>query len=155
VPSVKVRGAEKLARVADVLAEHADGRSLRNKMLRNIRLAAAPITAAQRASVAAGLPQRGGLAATVTGAGKFSVRSSLKGKRVGVTIVDSWPKHDMRAIDHGYIRHPLFGNRAHWYTTRAKPGLLTRPFWRHESAIRRAVIRAIDETAREIVKEIK
>jgi len=153
VASIEVRGKEKLARVADVLTAHADGKALRNKMRRSIRGEASAITRDQKAALAAGLGHRGGLAAEATGESRLSVNTRLAGKSVGVTIVDSWKGHDMKGIDSGLIRHPLFGNRKHWFSTRVPRLMLTRPVLAHRRRIQRAIIVGLDELATEIAKE--
>jgi hypothetical protein len=150
----RVTGTEKLERLATVLADHADGKALKNKLRKGIRAETGDITKDQRASLAAGLPKRGGAAATISGESKFSTRTGLVATRgVSVDIVDSWKGHDMPAIDAGTLRHPLFGHRKHWFDTRIKGRLLTRPFLQHRRGIERRIIVGLDELAAEIARE--
>jgi hypothetical protein len=149
----RVTGTEKLTRLAVVLADHADGKALKNKLRKGIRAETGAITKDQRASLAAGLPKRGGAAATISGESKLSTRTGLAGRGVSVDIVDSWKGHNMPAIDAGTLRHPLYGNRGHWYTTRIKRNLLTRPFLKHRRGIERRIIVGLDELAAEIARE--
>jgi hypothetical protein len=150
---IRVTGEEKLTRLAAVLADHADGKALKNKLRKGIRAETGDITKDQRASLASGLPKRGGAAATISGESKFSTRTGLAGRGVSVDIVDSWKGHDMPAIDDGTLRHPLYGNRKHWYDTRIKRNLLTKPFLKHRRGIERRIIVGLDELAAEIARE--
>lgn len=152
--SIEVRGKEKLTRVADVLTEHADGKSLRNKMRKSFRDEAGVITREQRAGLAAKMPHRGGLAERLAGEGRFSVRTTLSARSTGVTITDSWKGHDMKAVDAGLIRHPVFGRWLRNQAAQRVPrGTLSRPFIRHRRSIQLAIIRGLDELAAEIAKE--
>lgn len=63
---LKVRGADKLKRVAASLEKHAEGKTLRRELLLNISRAVRPIAKAQRANLKSRLPKRGGLAAAAS-----------------------------------------------------------------------------------------
>lgn len=151
MPSVEVKGQQKLGRLADLLEEKGNAAALKRRMTKAVRPVGETIAGYQRVSLAEKLPKRGGAAATVTGEAKLSVRTSYA--RAEVTIVDSWPGHSMRAIDRGTLRHPLFGNRKHWFDTRVVPGILTKPFLAHRRDAARAVSVEMDALLEEIAKE--
>ena len=154
MPSVQVRGAEKLTRLADVLASHGEGKSIRRRLSKTIRDESDHITKEQRTNLAARLPHRGGLAAEASTAGRFTIRTTLAGKSAGVTITDSWKGHDMRAIDAGLIRHPVFGRWLRGQRPQRVPAdLLTRPVIRNQLRLRFAIVRSLDALAAEIAKE--
>lgn len=152
----RVTGEAKLAHVAEVLAGHAAKKTIQRRLSRTIRDQSDHITKEQRAALAAGLPHRGGLAATVAGEGKFSIRTTLAGRSAGVTIVDSWKGHDMKAIDSGVIRHPFWGR---WFKGQGrhaqaiKPEMLTQPVMRNQLRLKFAINRTLDALAAEIAKE--
>lgn len=161
---VEIRGTEQLTRVARSLRDHADGGALKRRMLRGFRDEAAVITVEQRANLGARLPHRGGLAAAVAGDGRFSLRTSLAGKTASVSIRDSWQGHDMKAIDSGLIRHPVFDEQrlrlsskgeleSAWVSQRVPAGLASGPFNARRNNLRSKVLRSISEVAREIARE--
>lgn len=153
--SVRVKGQEKLARVARLMEHHGQARTIRRRMGKDIRSASDVITGEQRSALATGLPKRGGAATTITGQARLSTRISLaSAKSTGVTIVDSWKGHNMPAIDQGTLRHPLWGNRRFWFITSIRPGLLSRPVERNRRRVQVAIIRTLDALADEIARGI-
>lgn len=151
---IQIKGTEKLDRLVKVLEEHGDGRSIKNGLRRAIRGETGAITRDQQAGIAASLPHRGGLAETLASQGRFSTRSGFAGKSVAVDIVDSWKGHDMKAVEAGSIRHPVFGR---WLRNQAaqsvKGRLLSRPVLAHRRGIQRRIIVELDKLAAEIAKE--
>lgn len=152
---IRVTGEAKLARVVDLLAEHGSRRTIARRLSKTIRDQSDHITKEQRAALAAGLPHRGGLAATVAGEGKFSIRTSLAGRSAGVTIVDSWKGHDMKAIDRGLIRHPFWGrwSKGGNHAQAIPPEMLTKPVMRNQLRLKFAIGRTLDTLAEEIARE--
>ncbi len=98
----------------------ADSKALRKELLKGIQRASRPLKEAAQSSARANLPQSGGLAETV-GQAKFRTKTISGGKRVGVRVVATG-KHNIRAMDRGRLRHPVFGNRAVWVEQSIKPG---------------------------------
>lgn len=152
--SVQVRGKEQLTNLAAVLEAHGAGKSIRRALGRTIRDESAHITREQRSNLAQHLPHRGGLAAAVSGGGTFSIRTRFSGSSTGVTIVDSWKGHNMKAIDAGLIRHPVFGR---WIAGQApqpvKPDLLGAPVREHKLPLQLAIIRSLNVLAEKIARE--
>lgn len=115
---VRVYGADDIARVAAQVRKLGDGRTIPNEMTARIRRAVPPIRKAVKASALATLPAGGGLNAFVARAG---VRASVKrGPRsAGVSLVSGRKSRrgrtDLRRMNEGRTRHPLFGNRERWY----------------------------------------
>ena len=98
------------------------------------------------------LPRGGGLAARVAGA---NYRVQLKGGRnpgVRVTATERSGKPvDLNSIDRtGWVRHPLYGNRRHWYTTATTPGWFTRAAETATDGARAEIEEAVDRIEREI-----
>lgn len=59
---------------------------------------------------------------------------------------------DVAAVNRGRLRHPLFRNRLHWYTTTVLPGFVDRPIDRAGERIADVVRDARDDVADEIVR---
>jgi hypothetical protein len=83
-----------------------------------------------RANAKAILPGSGGLGAWVASA-RITVRFRDAGRSAGVSIKVSrkagdGDKADLKALDDsGAIRHPLYGNRGHWYGQSVPAGVFT------------------------------
>jgi hypothetical protein len=86
------------------------------------------------------LPKRGGLAAMIASSDS-NVRETPNGAQLSASS-----KHDITAMDRGRLRHPLFGNRAHWYTQAVRPGWWSIPIERSKPALQTAANRALENT---------
>jgi hypothetical protein len=76
-----------------------------------------------------------------TRAGIVSLRVEAKGKK---------DLRDAAAVDAGQLRHPLFGNRGHWYVTKVKPGFATGAVDETADQVADAVGDAIDKIVVEV-----
>jgi hypothetical protein len=98
------------------------------------------------------LPSSGGLNAWV--AGRLSVTSSTKlsGRDVGVLFRT---KHrgktglsDLPSINKGRVRHPLYGDRGHWYVTVVQAGFVNRALDDMGPEARKEFLLAVDAVIR-------
>ncbi len=125
-----VAGLLRKAAVKDLKAELRKGqRKAFTPLQKEIKLEAAAALPGMYAGVmakAVKVSVRTGFARTV-----FTVRIYARGK---VEL------RDVRSINAGRIRHPLFGNRRRWYTTQVRPGFVDRPVDRNWD-------RVVDESA--------
>lgn len=147
----KVIGARQLDTVARVLTEKGNSAALKRRMTKALNSTADPLKRDQLQSLASGLPKRGGASAQVSSETRITVQTSYV--RGTVTLVDRWPGHDMTAIDRGSLRHPLYGNREHWFDTAIPPGLLSVPFARNKRRVQVAMVREMNVLAQEIARE--
>lgn len=97
-----------------------------------------------RGSALSVLPRRGGLGALVAGS-RFTTRPLTTGARSTVTS-----RHDIAAMDRGRLRHPLFGNRGHWYQQAITPGWWTTVVKSQRARAQTEMERALDNIARSI-----
>jgi hypothetical protein len=141
-----VTGADQLADVGRKLS--AAGPRLRARMRRNIIIATAPITSEAKS----GWQGYGHLGAALAAATTTSVRTA--GRSVGVSVQvrgDRLPegKQGLPPLVEGLApwKHPLWGNRSHWYAQAPRPEL-TPAFDRHLPGVQVGVIEAVDETTR-------
>lgn len=144
---LQVKGANDLAKASRALRE-AGGPELVRRLTKNIRGEVAPAIKAVRRNARGRLPQSGGLAGTIARS-KMNTRVRTTPNTAEVTIVASH-EHDIRRINKGWVRHPLFGDRSRWYSQRVTPGWFTRPLDQRQTKIRGAVQRAIDDMIREL-----
>lgn len=107
--------------------------TLRRELYAGLQRAGKATIEGVKDSAAQSLPQAGGLADVVAGA-KYGIRQqgAQRGGAFSIRITASRQgsrgEMDLRALDErGVIRHPLYGNRHHWYTTRTRPGWFSEP----------------------------
>jgi hypothetical protein len=74
---------------------------------------------------------------------KATVKTSARGQR---------ENRDVRAIDAGRLRHPLFGRRKHWYTTTVKPRFVSDPMDLMVRRVSDGAQQAANEVADEILR---
>ena len=73
-----------------------------------------------------------------------SANTDFREKSAGVRIRMQKKGHDLAALNRGRLRHPLFGNRKHWYMQAIEPGFFTKPIEDDEEALKRRIQAAIE-----------
>ena len=144
---LETRGADDLAKLARRLKEVGD-KGLRRELYRGMQRATKPMKAAGRRAALADFPQRGGLNVRIARS-RMSTKTRTAGKSLGVAIVVSSPL-DLKAIERGRVRHPVFGNRKVWVTQDVKPHVITGAFAADEPQARREILAAIGDVARKL-----
>lgn len=94
------------------------------------------------------LPREGGLGTEVSQA-RITQSQRFAGQAVLVEITASH-EYDLAGIDRGRLRHPLYGNRRHWFTQRVKPRWWSDPTSKSGPKIRAALDDAMTAIARRI-----
>lgn len=149
---VKIEGTDRLQALA-VQLKAAD-----KVMLAGLRVqlkgVAALVIPAVRESAIATLPSSGGRNETGSRAlnervarAPYRATTTLGAKSVAVSVRSRAGNRHLKDINAGTVRHPLFGDRNHWYTTPVKPGYFTTPLEGMAPAIRvrmRVVMDATD-----------
>jgi hypothetical protein len=119
-----ITGGAELRRVAANLRK-GQARDLTVELRKGQRKAYAPLQAEVKANAAAMLP--GAYAAVMAKSVKVSVRSRFSAGAVITARVYARGKaelRDVRAVNAGAVRHPLFARRSRWYVTRITPGFV-------------------------------
>lgn len=147
---LRIEGADKIAEVSRRLKETGD-KELRREMARGINRATKPLKIAARAAVLAEYPKRGGLNEFVAKS-RFTTRTRGGGKNPGVRIVVNKAGHDIRALDRGRLRHPLYGNRRFWYTQQIKPEIISGALRAGAELVRRQLAEVLDDIAKRIAR---
>ncbi len=135
--SLSIKGAEQLGALAKRMrAEGEAGKGLKRELTSSITLATKPLRAKAKMEAQARLPQSGGLAAVVS---KASITSRVRtGRDPGVIIQARGDA--ARSTDRGFVRHPVFGNREVWVTTKVDPGWFTDTMRAGAPVVRKAVL---------------
>lgn len=140
-----VEGASEL-RAVSVRLKEAGLVDLRKEMNAKIRAATLPVRPMVRASALQVLPKRGGLNVWVA---KATTRTSVLtgAKTAGVVVRVSKRGHDMKDIDAGQVRHPVYGNRKKWAAQTVPAGFATTPMKKMAPVVGAACVKAMRETA--------
>ena len=130
-----------------------EDRTIVNEMAKEIRRAAMPVRKDVRTSALVTLPSGGGLNAW-TARASVTVQVRRSGPRAGVTIKagrrSTRGRADLRGLDAGRVRHPLWGNRRHWYSQGVTPGFFTDPVLAHRDDYVEACATAVLNAARKV-----
>lgn len=145
VADFEVRGSAELARLARGLKEAGNG-GLQRELRRRIRAAVKPVIPDVRQSAYRTLPKRGGLAERV-GKQAYGIRTAL-GSGASVRLAGRGMK-ELRDIDRGRLRHPVFGNRKVWKAQAVTPGFFSDAVERRAPKIRGEIAKAVGDVARQ------
>lgn len=119
--------------------------SIRRNVRKRIREAAVPLSKDVMREGAEDLP--GDMPGRFAGAGG-KVSQTATGIRFVIGRKGAYPAGPDRT---GKIRHPLYGNREHWYSTPTKSGTWTQAFDRHKDEALDVVGKVLDDVAKEIM----
>lgn len=125
---IRIDGGRKLAQLAADVRRLGNDRTIVNNLGKRVRKLGTPLKKAIRKSALTTLPRRGGLNKWVAAA-NIRVQIIRSQRTAGIRLIvgrDSvHGRSDIRRIDAGTTRHPLFGNRKHWYPQTVTPGYVT------------------------------
>ena len=126
-----------------------DKKTVVNELRKELRKPLPPFRKTLRAFILSHLPPAGGLNAWVARA-SLTVRFKDAGRRIGISLKLSRKsgkeKADLNALNStGKVRHPLFGNRRHWYGQSVDPGFFDIPWEDAAEDYYDASVRAVDQ----------
>lgn len=152
---IDIQGAEGLRLVGEAVRRLGSDRTIVTQMTKEIRRAVPPIRRAVKANAVEYLPHSGGLNVWAS-KGRVTANVRRGAKNAGITIFDgrnsSRKRSDFDALNEGSIRHPLFGNREHWYPQVVRANFFTDAITDEGvQAFREAVVVAVDNAVREVL----
>lgn len=142
-------GAEEFARLSKRFKD-AGEKELRKELYASVQRATKPAKEAARQAAASELPSRGGLADKVAKA-KLTTKARA-GRDPSVRIVAK-SDLDLRAIDNGTLRHPVYGNRNRWVSQSIPAGWFTDAMRRSAPKVRRELTEAMRRVAAQITSK--
>jgi hypothetical protein len=145
----EIRGSRQLKALGLRLKDASVDGKLRRDMLAGIRAAASEAIPDVRESARSTLPRRGGLAERVAEQ-PYVVRTSLVGKSGGRVSIQGKGMKELRDIDAGRVRHPVYGNRGVWVQQKVTPGFFSTPIKKKAPKVRARISFVMAETARRI-----
>lgn len=151
MPQVELQGAEQVDALVRRIRVHADAKAIRKELYQGLNRVTKGVRADMRASIGPSLPSRGGLAALAMAKASLNA-SATTGKNAGVRIRARHKSYDLKRLNAGRLRHPVFGNRRVWVeqTAGINPGFLDDSFEKQKPEIAREVQRVLDDIARKI-----
>lgn len=147
---LRIVGAEQLADVARRCKEAGD-KELRRDLMRGINRSLKPAKAAVKAAALRELPRRGGLNRVIA-TSRIGSRSRTGGRNPAVFLTGKKAGHDLRSVDRGRLRHPVFGNKSVWVTQEIKPGWWSRTLQDQAPRVRREVVDVLEDVARRLAR---
>lgn len=149
VVDLRIQGADQLGDIARHLKETGD-KELRKELYRGIQRAAKPLRTAAQQAARENLPKRGGLNEWVASS-KFSI-TTRGGRDPAVRVAGKKAGHDLKRMDQGRLRHPLYGNRRHWFIQQIPAGWFSTAMTARAPAVRRDVVAVLDDVAARIAR---
>lgn len=144
-----ISGGPELRYVAGKLRKAA-ARDLTRELRQGQRTAFRPLQKEIKVEAAATLP--GAYAAVMARAVRVSVTVRPKGLSARVYGRGRKELRDVRAVNDGILRHPLYGQRAHWFTTRVRRGFVDRPWERTADRVLDESADAVERVLQEIAR---
>lgn len=132
----------------------AAARDLTRELRKGQRAAFRPLQKEIKAEALATLPKRGGYNVTMSKAVKVTVTTGVGNKALTARIYATGKSEarDVKRVNDGVLRHPLFGRRTSWHTTKVRPGFVDRPIDRLSDQVLKesadAAQRVLDSIAR-------
>ncbi|MCF6376898.1 hypothetical protein L2K70_04720 [Nocardioides KLBMP 9356] len=151
MPDVELRGADDVDALVRRIRTHADAKAIRKELYAGLNRATKGVREDMKANIGPSLPSRGGLAALVMA--KVSLTSgAVAGRNAGVRIRARHRSYDLKRLNEGRLRHPVFGNRSVWVeqTAGVNPGFLDEAFDKNKPEVIRGVQRVLAEIARKV-----
>jgi hypothetical protein len=144
-------GLAELRYVADRLRKAA-ARDIVQALRKGQRAAFKPLEKEIKAEAASTLPKFGGYNTVMSRAVKVSVTTGVGRNALQARIYakGKGEERDVRAVNAGTLRHPKFGNRKKWYTTKVRPGFVDGPVGR----VSDRVLRECADEAQKVLESI-
>lgn len=150
----EVRGKRELAALSAALKEAGD-HDLTNRVRASMRGVAKPLGLRVLKAGAAEMPHRGGFASRVESSGRVGMTAALvTGRTLRVTLTLSNKGADMKTLDDGILRHPVFGNRKVWRITKVPANAFSRAFDAEAPLVAREVLAAADATVNAVARKV-
>ncbi len=155
MPSARLSGASgaELRYLAGKLRKAA-ARDLTRELRQGQRKAVRPLQKEIKAEALATLPKHGGYNVTMSKAVKVSVTTGTGRNALTIRVYAAGKAdaRDVRAVNAGILRHPLFGHRKSWHTTKVRAGFVDRPVDRLSDQILRESAEAAERVLESIAR---
>lgn len=151
--AIRTKGADDLNQLGAALKEAGD-RDLTKQLRKEFREIGRPIGRKVLIKGAEEMPQRNGFAARVVEQGRVGIGASLGGRITSVRIILKNKGVDLRRVDRGILRHPVWGNRENWVAQQVPEGAFTRAFNSEAKEARKAALTAAQATLKTVSRKV-
>jgi len=148
-------GADKFGKLAKALREYGD-KDLRRDLYAGINRAVKPLTADVKARTPMFLPN----SYAVELAKSLRVKVRRRGGRdPGVKLravakTKGGRERNLTALNRGRLRHPLYGNRSHWFNQPVRAGWWDQPLLEGSDEVRRQIVSVIDDIGNKLDRKM-
>lgn len=141
------------------LRKHADSKTLNRELREGLKKGAEPLMRGVQEAIPEALPKAGGLGELIQSEAKFTAVART-GRYAGLWVrgvaksSSSKKYRDLRGLlSQGTWRHPLFGNKAHWYPQAegANPEILRAAIQDQAPELKQAALEVMERIAQKIV----
>lgn len=141
-----------------VLAERiraVGNKGLGQEFARALKDTAEPLQASVREESARVLPASHGYAALFSESLQFRTQLRTGAREASLRLITyadgKSERRDIRTINSGALRHPLFGRRKHWFTTRVRSGFFDRGTDQAADVAEKKMLAVIDDFAKRLI----
>lgn len=152
---VRVEGADKFARLARALRQIGE-KDLRRELYAGINRAVKPLTTSVRESTRRYLPDRYADELSRT----LQVRTRRRaGRDPGISLAGTaktsrGKDRNLRALNRGVLRHPLYEDRRYWFNQKVSPGFWDEPLSDGADVVRRELVNVLDDIGRTLARKL-
>lgn len=147
--SFKVTGGNRAHALGKRLKALGD-QDLEKQLRAGISRALKPATQAVKQSVPEYMPS--GYAPVLAAALQLRVSNVSGGLRITGQAKGRPRPRRVTALNQGTVRHPLWGDRNHWYVTKARAGFFDEPLRKQQPKIRAELDKVLDEVAAKLAE---
>lgn len=155
VAELRIEGADKFGKLAKALRQAGD-KELRKELYRGINQAVKPLTEAVKKGTASYFPRRYAVELTRT----LKVTARRRGGRdpsirlQGKAKTKQGKERNLAALNRGRLRHPLYGDRRHWFNQEVSQGFWDEPLLEGADQVREDVVNVLDEIGKRLEKKL-
>jgi hypothetical protein len=153
---LRIEGAAKFGTLAKALKQAGD-KELRKELYAGINRAVKPLSESVKVETKNYLPRRYA----------FELAKSLKVKArrragrdpsvrlVGQAKTPRGKERDLRSLNRGRLRHPLYGNRGYWYNQEVPPNWWDDPLLEGVEPVREELVNVLEDIAHKLEQKMK
>lgn len=152
--AMRIEGSAQLRKAAAEFRK-AEKVDMRRELRKAVKATFVGLEPAVKKSAAASLPKAGGYAVIMSRAVKVTVKVRTTGDVGATARIHARGRaelRDVRSINAGRLRHPVFGNRKNWTTTNVRPGFVDRPVDDIPDKALRETADAVDRVIRDLAR---
>lgn len=146
VAELRIEGADKFGELARALRKAGD-KDLRTALYRGINSSVKPLTETVKRRTPEYLPRRYAAELAKT----LKVKVKRRGGRdpsirlMGQSKTKLGKERDLRSLNRGRLRHPLYGNRRYWYDQKVTPNWWDDPLLEEVDQVREVLVNVLDD----------